>query len=188
MPTIVAKEQANGSAAAQQSAGIPREFLIDEEAEEAVADLYGSLLALLRRAWRLRLDLQHVRLTLDDEKRRQGEFLKQIVAVKERKCDQFVAVERARGAATGGGSSAAREETDRWVRRLESLQQAFESALQKNGVTRYEPSGRAIPDRDDVKDTEAGTGLPAGTIVRVLKPSYLWNGVVLRPAEVVVAE
>jgi molecular chaperone GrpE (heat shock protein) len=183
-PTIATET----AAAAKQRDAIPPEFLIDEEPEEVGGDLRAELIALLREVWQMRRKIRDMNLTREEEMRREGEFLKQILAVKERKCDQFVAVERARSAAADGADPAARAETERWVHRLESLQQAFDATLVKHGVTRYEPSGRAIPERDDVKDTEAGTGQTPGTIVRILKPSYLWHGAVLRPAEVIVAE
>jgi molecular chaperone GrpE (heat shock protein) len=163
------------------------EFIVDEEAERAECALHDALIALLRQLWEIRRTLQELKLSREEQVRREGEFLKQLLATKERRCDQFVAAERARGAMEGGDPNV-RAEAEKWVHRLEVFQQSFDAALAKHGVTRYEPSGGALPDRDDIKDTVAGTGLARGTIVRILRPSYLWHGEVLRPAEVVVAE
>jgi len=162
------------------------EFMIDEDPMGTAGSLRDDLVELLRQLHRMRQAVQEQKLTREQEARRQAAFLRDLLKVKERRCDQFVAAERAREASDG--QSPVHVETEKWVHRLEAFQQSFDAELQKLGVTRYEPSGKAIPDRDDIKDTVAGTGLEPGTIVRILKPSYLLHGEMLRPAEVLTAE
>src|ERR1035441_7625974 len=163
------------------------EFIIDEQPEKVESSLRNTLISLLRRMWEIRQTAQEQTVSREEQVRREGEFLKVLLATKERRCDQFVAAEGARGALEGGDANV-RGETEKWVHRLEVFQQSFDAALVKHGVTRYEPSGAALPERDDIKDTVAGTGLARGTIVKILRPCYLWHGKVLRPGEVVVAE
>src|SRR5580658_9186069 len=144
------------------------EFIIDEEPQKVKGSLEDALVGLLRRMWEMRQEVQQTNLESQEQARRQGDFLKQLLALKERRCDQFVTVERARCAEENPADSDLRDETEKWVHRLEVFQQSFDVAFAKFGVTRYEPSGRALPERDDVKDTEPGTGLAPGTIVRII--------------------
>jgi molecular chaperone GrpE (heat shock protein) len=164
------------------------EFIIDEEPIACGESIEAGLVALLRQLSERRQELQENKLRVQDEIQRQREFLKQLLALKERKCDQFVTAGRARMRAASDAAAEVREETDKWLHRLEAFQQSFDVALLKFGVTRYEPSGLAMPERDDVKDTESRTGQKRGTILQILRPGYLWNGEVLRPAEVIVAD
>ena len=114
------------------------EFIIDEEPQKVKGSLEDGLVGLLRQSWQLRQSVQQTKLENQEQGRRQGDFLKQLLALKERRCDQFVALERAR-VEENVADSELRTETEKWVHRLEVFQQSFDAALAKFGVTRYDP-------------------------------------------------
>ena len=166
------------------------EFLVDEEPVAVRVDFRQVILAAIGREAELRRALIAEKVHQETETRQEEEFLRRLITVKEKRCEQFVKVERKRQAevAFDAQSPLAREEAEKWLSRLERLQIEIDSVLEKHGVTRYEPSGHALPERDDIKESTTVSGLDSGTIAQVLRPGYLWRGQVLRPAEVIIAE
>lgn len=78
---------------------------------------------------------------------------------------------------------------DPFVRGVSLVRQQFLSTLEGLGVTRVEPVGKAFdPIRHEaVTSVQAADGVPAGTVVGVVRPGYLMGDEVLRPAQVAVA-
>jgi molecular chaperone GrpE (heat shock protein) len=169
---------------------LEQEFLIDEEVLTVPADFRQVILEAIRRGGEVRRELQTEKLDGQAARHAEEEFLRRLISMKERRCDQFTSVERKRQRESGGEElePAAREQLEKWLGRLERLQQEIDSILLKYGVTRYEPSGIALPERDDIKGTDPSSKENSGTIVQVLTPGYLLRGHLLRPAEVIVAE
>jgi molecular chaperone GrpE len=64
-----------------------------------------------------------------------------------------------------------------------------ERALREHGLTPIEAEGRPYdPERMEAVEAVAGSGRPAGEVVEVVRPGYLWNGRVFRFAQVRVAK
>jgi molecular chaperone GrpE len=65
----------------------------------------------------------------------------------------------------------------------------LQAALQRTGITSYDPSGeRFDPSSSEAISTRAEDGAKAGTVVETLERGYRLGDQVLRPARVVVAE
>jgi molecular chaperone GrpE len=64
-----------------------------------------------------------------------------------------------------------------------------ERALREHGLTPIEAAGRPYdPERMEAVEAVIGSGRPAGEVVEVVRPGYLWNGRVFRFAQVRVAK
>src|SRR4051812_24846482 len=100
-----------------------------------------TLIDFVRREANLRHGLQEARLDRQSEAKAEEDFLRRIIAVKEKRCEQFVRVERQRHQGNDEGKDVVRAETEKWLQRLERLQNDVDLVLEKHGVTRYEPSG-----------------------------------------------
>lgn len=78
---------------------------------------------------------------------------------------------------------------DAFVQGVSLVRQQFLATLEGLGVSRINPLGEPFdPDRHEAATTvSAGTDVPEGQIVGVIRPGYLIGGDVLRPAMVAVA-
>lgn len=160
------------------------EFVIDEEPVALAADLQGAVAEAIRREARLRNRLQHQDLKQAQELSKAKNFLQALIAAMENRCEELIKAERRR--LEGADDRSQGEAEKKWLRRVQRIQEAFTNTLAAYGVTRFEPTGLALPDRDEIRDREPSPEHEPGTILRIVAPGYLWQGEVLRPAQVVV--
>src|SRR5262249_52285601 len=149
------------------------EFIIDEEPLMQVPALLEAAVAAGRREHELRQALSEKKLTYEKELLNEASVMKTLIGAVEERCDQLVRTEKQRLGKTDGDAQPIEDETRKWIGRLESIYKAFDNVLTRHGITRYVPSGAAIPGRDQIQDTLVGTGLAAGTIVEVSRPGYV---------------
>jgi molecular chaperone GrpE len=91
--------------------------------------------------------------------------------------------ERAVDAATAAGSDCTAIQAG-----ITAIYRQIQRLLEKNGVVQFESIGeRFDPERHEAAGVVAGAG-EAGDIVQEMSRGYLWNGRLLRPAAVFVAE
>lgn len=174
------------------------EFIVDEEESPMpVVQLREAVVAAIRREYELRQSLQDKNLSYEQELLQEAEFLRRLVAAKRSRCDELIRAEQMRQAGRTERPEPitavdfdpnARSETDNiWLRRVEMIQRALDNVLERHHVTRYIPSGKALPERDHIQGTVTGTGQEPGTIVEIIRPAYLWRGELLCAAEVLTA-
>jgi molecular chaperone GrpE len=73
-----------------------------------------------------------------------------------------------------------------WIGNFRSVRKVLEGVLRKNGVVRIEaPEGKAVPGLHTVVEGRQQLDLEDGSILEELQKGYLWNGEVLRKAQVV---
>jgi len=86
-------------------------------------------------------------------------------------------------------AAAAERPEDPFVQGVSMVQQQFVAVLDSLGITRIDPLGEMFdPARHEaVASAPAGTAVPEGQIVGVVRPGYLIGQDVLRPAMVAVA-
>lgn len=163
------------------------EFIIDEEALGIARDLRQLIPEAIRRESRLKDNLRDLSFEHEQELAQIKKFLQGLIEAMENRCDDLIRMEQRR-LADPGSASHSPEETQKWLRRVERIQEAFTNILMSYGVTRFEPTGPAVPDRDWIRDRDDSTpGPEPGTILRVIASGYYWRGEVLRPAQVVVS-
>jgi molecular chaperone GrpE len=76
----------------------------------------------------------------------------------------------------------------KWVDGVRAIQRSLASALAGEGVQRVAPSGAAFDPRTHEALISTPTAdVPPGTVLRELRPGYLYDGEVIRPAQVEVA-
>src|ERR1035441_4699127 len=94
------------------------EFLVDEEPVAVRVDFRQVILAAIGREAELRRALIAEKVHQETETRQEEEFLRRLITVKEKRCEQFVKVERKRQAevAFDAQSPLAREEAEKWLR------------------------------------------------------------------------
>jgi molecular chaperone GrpE (heat shock protein) len=166
------------------------EFIVDEQpsVNRQVKPFPEAMAGVLRRAHELQKHLSERRVANEGELRKQSDFLIKLIRVKEDFGDRLVRVEKQRQAESDGTISIERrEEVAKWLRRVEVLVERIDGVLTSYGVTRFVPSGKCVPDRDNVQDTVSASGVESGTIVEVVEAGYFWRGEVLRHAVVVIA-
>jgi molecular chaperone GrpE (heat shock protein) len=165
------------------------EFIIDEQcAQPPESPVWrGAAVEAIRREYQLRTELSERNVGLTGEQRRTADFLRRLIAAKESRCDELLRVERERAGFPDAPDPCAAERA-KWLRRVELVQKALDRELEAFEVTRYEPSGAPVPERDAIKGSVAAAGLEPGVIVKVIRPAYLWRGAVLCPAEVLISE
>jgi molecular chaperone GrpE len=166
------------------------EFSIDEEPENfvRVKPAREALVGVMQRAYQLQRHLTERNANQQGDLLKQSDFLRKLLRAKEDRCDRLLSAERERQGDSLDSSPEVREETAKWLRRVELIQTAIDRVLESYGVTRYLPTGRASPEREDIQGTVRSPGVEPGAIVEVLEPGYLWRGELLRPARVMVAE
>ncbi|MCI0488153.1 MAG: nucleotide exchange factor GrpE [Blastocatellia bacterium] len=164
------------------------EFIVDEEPLEKKLTLREGVIGFMQREHELRQRLSEKNLSYEQELLQEAKFLRGLIATMEIRCEELIRAEQSRMAEADGIEPQVREEKGKWLRRVERIQQTFDNELEKFGVTRYIPSGKALPNSAKIRDTIPGTGQEPGTIIEVIKPGYLWRGEVLRAAEVLTAE
>jgi hypothetical protein len=166
------------------------EFIVDEAPDPQIQiDPRELALGVLQQRLQLQRHLSEKNLSFEGDLRKQSDFLRKLIGVKEERCDSLIAAERRRQAAADLDiSPEMRAEAAKWLRRTESIQGAIDRVLASYGVTRYKPSGLAAPERDDIRETRVSPGVERGAIVEVLVEGYYWRGELLRPAVVVIAE
>jgi molecular chaperone GrpE (heat shock protein) len=166
------------------------EFVINEEPLMNMAHLRDTIIAAIQREYDIRQTLGEMNANYKQELFGVAELLRELISTKESRCDKLIEIEqeRAKQAEADGADPSVRVEGAKWLKRLEMIQRAFGTILEKYGVTRYVPSGKALPNRDDIKATVPNTGQESGTIIEVIRPGYLWRGELLRSAEVLIAE
>jgi len=73
---------------------------------------------------------------------------------------------------------------------LIEIERGFVGVLERNGVKRIDPHGSVFDPNlhQAMAEQDAPPGVPSGTIVQTLAPSWTLNGRLLRPAMVVVAK
>jgi len=78
---------------------------------------------------------------------------------------------------------------DPFVRGVSLVRQQFLATLEGLGVSRLEPAGQPFDPacHEGVATVTPADGVPAGTIVGVVRPGYVIGDEVLRPAQVAVA-
>lgn len=78
---------------------------------------------------------------------------------------------------------------DEFVAGVRLVNTELQAALERLGIEVYSPEGeRFDPNVHEAMARQAVEGAESGTIVEVYQPGYRMNGMVLRPARVVVAE
>ena len=72
-----------------------------------------------------------------------------------------------------------------WAGNFRTVKKVLENHLKKHSVVRIEaPEGKAIPGFHTIVETEQQLDLEEGTILEELQKGYLWQGRVLRAAQV----
>jgi molecular chaperone GrpE len=72
---------------------------------------------------------------------------------------------------------------------LRMIERRFRKALAANGVVRFESEGEEFdPERHEAFDVVGGTENRPETVHRQIRRGYFWNGKLLRPALVIVAQ
>lgn len=81
------------------------------------------------------------------------------------------------------------ESSDAVAEGLRMIHRRFEGMLEANGVAAFESEGEKFdPERHEAFDVAVVTGSKPETVYREIRRGYLWNGKLLRPALVVVAQ
>ena len=81
---------------------------------------------------------------------------------------------------------AAERQARNWAGNFRTVKKVLENHLKKHGVVRIEaPEGKAVPGFHTVVETEPELDLDDGTIIEELQKGYLWQGKVLRAAQVI---
>ncbi len=75
-----------------------------------------------------------------------------------------------------------------WLEGVKAIQKSLTSALASEGIERFNPDGeRFDPRRHEALMTTPTAEHTAGTVIRGLRPGYVYRGEVMRPAQVEVA-
>lgn len=162
----------------------PRPPSLDQPPDGPLRPVYDEVVEQLRAGYELRQDAKAVRTERDKQTTALRDFLINLIEVKEAGLDKLIATFRQRQAAgedVGDGAEV-------WLKRLERLQRNLENTLASFDVTSYRPSGQPVAGRDNIIQTVPDATVAQGEIVEVVHNAYLWQGKVLRPAAVWVAE
>lgn len=162
------------------------EFIIDEEPAGIAGDLSRVIPEAIRRESLLKKSLRDQIFKYEQELSREKKFLQAYIEAMENRCEELIKAEQRR-LTDAGLASLPQEEAQKWLRRVQRIQEAFTSVLTAYGVTRFEPAGSSVPDRDAIRDRHPSPGQEPGIILKVLAPGYYWRGELLRPAQVVVS-
>lgn len=163
------------------------EFIIDEEPVVLSGDLGQAITEAIKGKFQLKNTLREKTLDYEQDLSKEKKFLLGLIEAMENRCMELIQAERRR-LAEAEAACPDPEETRKWLRRVERIQEAVTDILTDYEITRFEPAGLAVPGRDEILDRdEPGLGQEPGTILRVVAPGYLWRGGVLRPAQVVVS-
>jgi molecular chaperone GrpE len=81
--------------------------------------------------------------------------------------------------------AAAERQARTWAGNFRSVRKVLEGHLRKHNVVRIEaPEGKAVPGFHTIVETESQLDLDDGTILEELRKGYLWQGSLLRAAQV----
>jgi molecular chaperone GrpE (heat shock protein) len=163
------------------------EFIIDEEPIDVEANLRGAIEAAICREAQLRTGLRDKDFAHKEDLHKEIGFLNELIAAMENRCEGLIQAEERRLQEERTTDAALAEERRKWLQRVQRIHEAYQNVLTRYGVMVCVPSGQAQPERDEIRDAEGGTKLEPGTIIKVLRPAYLWRGQVLRPSQVITA-
>lgn len=77
------------------------------------------------------------------------------------------------------------ETINRLIAGVEATERALLATFQQHGIQRFDPAGEAFdPNRHEVAQVIHDAEKPAGTVLQVLQPGYLYHDRLLRPAMV----